>query len=1216
MVGRQRSGGSPPNPAAASSGGRANEAGSVYRAGVAAYLAAHGLAGRGVEAAGYPEGGPAPVRLSFETGESVDDIRCDLADGTVLRLQAKRECGDDKHLAATVAQWAGQVHDLSPGDMIGLATAEPKGDVKQLGPALERRRRSVPGPHPTGEEKALASVQRRLPPGLSAEAADQVLQSAFVMTVTVSTSRDEGFRSVANLMDGKVVAVGSGSSAIEALQSACWKQAKAGTGSGINDWLQILAEAKLPVFPNAAGPAGPRRQAELDAVTAYRARLAARDGVLEYSLLADAMPTMMYKPLAESFRATAPGRGGGGGDQFLFLARRWPRMLLTGLPGMGKSTALEQAAARWAADPTSLIPVIVPLREIARRSPRSGAEVTLPVLIEAATTGVPAQEGLPLRRALEEAAASGQAVLLLDGLDECRDRRAVVADGLAVVIRDLPPETGVILTTRDSAVPAAERLNLPEARLAEPFDLDAVRATLLRHAACRVPAANRDHWLRDRQQQLDEVESSHYELFDIPLFAILLTLLLAQPERQTTPRGKAQLLSAAVRDTVQQWEFRRLLEGPGRSHASADQILDGFAAISHAYVNRPGACDVTLTCRQVEAMLKERWGLSAGEARERAREILWFWDEHVGVFTVSAVSGEVEARSRVFAEIGEAMWAATCDSGDLRTWVIAALDDDDNREPVLLACGLSEDIANEVIKAAQRASAPPARARSLLWAADAVAEGARPSIEALTYLIDELADAAGQADKEESRLPEPRGRPRQGEWPGWQYVLRLAMLHLPSALRPRRGQLVRALVENDYEQVLAESLVALADARADASRTLEPGQMASVKTLLALPFPEGIQSAASASVPSGKYEVSRKEILPGHQEAAQQAVRYATQLGKEAVGDIYRITMNGGFFDYRRISSRLDSLGFRVPDELRVSLDIPAFAGLSEIGDIREMFRDFFKVAESLAPPRSLSHGERWRYPGVAILAGAVLAEHGTIIGVHHALTAEQPTLRGCMIAAAHAADLDLPGIAAEAALALEAWPSGKRDAFDIIFSAPPARPTINVTHLDTQDKEFLLEALGAASDWLASIAREFLLDLDDPEIGERAAKRVGNLAANRRSNAVLVSVANDSSPADAASRFLDSSDPPVRAGAATAARMLAQADTAQPWADILMRALNDDDKSVRKAAGADLASLGRERYWECGECGHANKEDVRECNGCGCKPRLRVISERPTDGA
>jgi len=46
------------------------------------------------------------------------------------------------------------------------------------------------------------------------------------MTVTVSSSREEGFRSAANLLDGTIVAPGSGSSAVNALQGAFWKQAK------------------------------------------------------------------------------------------------------------------------------------------------------------------------------------------------------------------------------------------------------------------------------------------------------------------------------------------------------------------------------------------------------------------------------------------------------------------------------------------------------------------------------------------------------------------------------------------------------------------------------------------------------------------------------------------------------------------------------------------------------------------------------------------------------------------------------------------------------------------------------------------------------------------------------------------------------------------------------------------------------------------------------
>ena len=110
------------------------------------------------------------------------------------------------------------------------------------------------------------------------------------MTVTVSSERDGGFESVANLLDGTVVSSGSGSAAITALQRAFQQQAAIGAGSGIDEWLQILKAASLHVYPDAEGAAGPRRRAELDAVTAYRRHLPGRRGILELSLLAEDLP--------------------------------------------------------------------------------------------------------------------------------------------------------------------------------------------------------------------------------------------------------------------------------------------------------------------------------------------------------------------------------------------------------------------------------------------------------------------------------------------------------------------------------------------------------------------------------------------------------------------------------------------------------------------------------------------------------------------------------------------------------------------------------------------------------------------------------------------------------------------------------------------------------------------------------------------------------------
>jgi hypothetical protein len=90
-------------------------------------------------------------------------------------------------------------------------------------------------------------------------AAERVLDAAIIMTVAASSPREEGFRSVASLLDGMVVPVGSGSKAIAALQHAFQRQAAAGTGSSLDEWLQVLAEAGLEVIPDADGAPRPAR---------------------------------------------------------------------------------------------------------------------------------------------------------------------------------------------------------------------------------------------------------------------------------------------------------------------------------------------------------------------------------------------------------------------------------------------------------------------------------------------------------------------------------------------------------------------------------------------------------------------------------------------------------------------------------------------------------------------------------------------------------------------------------------------------------------------------------------------------------------------------------------------------------------------------------------------------------------------------------------------
>jgi NACHT domain len=1192
-----------------SRGGQANEAGSLHRSGIAAYLAAHGLAGRGVEAAGYPESGPTPVTLAFETGEDVDDILCGLADETALLLQAKRTCGADKHLKATVTQWAGQIAHLRPSDRVGLATAQPKGPVKELAAALERRRRPVPGPFPPGEEKALAAVRARLPADTSEQITERALGAAIVMAVASSSPSDEGFRSAANMLDGTVVPAGSGSRAIAALQHAFQQQAAAGTGSSLDEWLQVLTEAGLEVIADADGTAGQRRRAELDAVAAHRARLASRDGILEFSLLAEDLPPMTYKPLADSLRVSVPGRDHS--DDFLRVARRWPRMLLVGLPGMGKSTALEQSAARWAADSRAPVPVVIPLRDVAGRQPRRRADVTLPVLIEAATATAPQRERQPLRRGLEHAASAGEAVLLLDGLDECRELRGVVADGLAEIAGELPPDTGVVLATRDSSLPAARKLKLAEAQLAEPAWLELALSDLLRHVATSrgVPDCERDRWVGDRRRRLDEIRRGHPDLWRVPLLATLLTLLAARREPAELPVSRARLLAEAVRDTVNRWELSRLADPPPYPHLR-EHLLDGYNEIAHTILSGSGGCPKATVKRKVAAMLAARWGMASAEARTHAGWVLWFWDEHVGVFVASPATGDIEPRSRVFAEAGDAMWAAGQDAETRREWITGALADGDRREPVVLAASLSADVANELIEAASQAATPAARAHALWWAADSAADGAEPSATARRTLLGGLAQAAREAA---ARVPAPvetgkvTARKRRAVRPGWGHVLKIAMLPLPGTLRSRRDAILAGLVLDGTEQALAAALTALADARADARDELTPGEAAAVSRLLDIPLPE---RKPPATTPEGAVILSgSSELLGGQFMAAEQAASYAPQLGQKAVDAIYRIAHRGSVDEYDRVVIRLTALGFPDPEPFKYP-DMTEF--VERMTHVWDGWEEFLKAASSLASPGPSSLAEGWRYPHLAALANVLNAPKATLDGIDHTLTTNQAMLPGWIRATSHAAGLDLTAISAQAAAALNAWSEGNQDVIDIMFAPSPSPPpACDPARLDPDDVDVLIEALGATSQWLADTACILLESAHDFAIGERAEARIPLIPPDRRQHATHVAIANNPSPPAAAGRLLDSRDPLVRVGAAAAASALADNGDASPWTPVLARARADDDLTVQLAAAETEAGPITAARWTCLDCGGINEIAAPECALCasGARPGVRVLS-------
>ena len=205
-------------------GGQGNEAGSVYRRGVGAILATHGLRAKGIAALEMPDFGPYPEAIAFETVDAIDDIRCELSDGTCLYLQAKRTYGNDTTFKSAVDQWMAMLDQLGDGDRLVIVSAEARGDVAALPSALRKRR--AQGVLTAPEQHAIAALADAA--GLSATSARfgrAVCRRPCLARVSRLQVRS-GYQLSAEMLDGVVVEASHGGGALDVLVAGLHSDAR------------------------------------------------------------------------------------------------------------------------------------------------------------------------------------------------------------------------------------------------------------------------------------------------------------------------------------------------------------------------------------------------------------------------------------------------------------------------------------------------------------------------------------------------------------------------------------------------------------------------------------------------------------------------------------------------------------------------------------------------------------------------------------------------------------------------------------------------------------------------------------------------------------------------------------------------------------------------------------------------------------------------------
>lgn len=689
-------------PSAGALGGAANERGSMHRAGVLAFAAAHVLRGRAMEELGLPPGRDVPVFVRAEVDAAVDDVEVVCAGDCTAWLQVKTRL-DAAALRDCVEQWvklARQV-ELDPARHRVLACGAASGPVLALRSALTRHQRGDDGSLTRPEERAWTELEALLVE-LPGARRDALLRCAGVWDVNFGDEIGLEHRLGDELLDGRVVLAGQGRTAWQLLREHGRVLASERAGAGLIGLTRFLrSHEAITLVDDAEASAAAAAALELDALEAYRAAVGEAGRSVSLTGVGAGLPPIPLDELDMSVNAIAgpppaedPDKDHG--HPLPWLVRAYARVLLSGAPGSGKSVAVRAAAAEYADREDWPLPLVV---HLPRWQERRRALGDRPALLEVAFEDQPVARKAALIAVAERALGEGDALLALDSLDETGAARRSVVEALRMVLTGVHSDVEVVLATRDVGYADAHALGFTDLSLVPPAEPDVTIERVLQEAAIRdgVPDRDRESWVETRVGWVRARISPDQTLRRTPLMVVLLTLLAASPDVEALPRTRATVLRRVVRDAVRRWEHEWRLQGeplrlgPLDETSSLTAVEVAFDVIGHHVLGEPGVTADAVIGR-LARVLAEEFGLAAGGARAAAERAVHVWDVG-GVFVKEHGDERLRARVQSLAELAEAHHAIGREP-DLAAWTARALTDDVLREPLQLAAALSAEVAD------------------------------------------------------------------------------------------------------------------------------------------------------------------------------------------------------------------------------------------------------------------------------------------------------------------------------------------------------------------------------------------------------------------------------------------------------------------------------------------------------------------------------------------
>jgi hypothetical protein len=1189
------------NPNRSALGGAANEAGSGYRAGVGAVIAAYSLYGWDLLALELPRGSAVPDAIRFEADAALDDIVAELKGGGRALLQAKRSLKLSDRAGSALAQAVQQCRravaeeDLDPiRDRLVLTGGSISGPIRDLQLALRRRREPLAGA-PTAKEADAMKRFEALLVGMAQVEHDLLLDCLVIWECDAEEPGGDAAERAAALLDGSIVAYGQGHRALAALGSTARDLARRRGGTDLSGLIEILREAEVELLDDASGAAAARLVTRQQAGARYRRHLQARGETIRLLGVGAGLPDLPLADVDADVKATEPGldqeHEKSSERELELLLRRRGRLLLTGLPGAGKSTSVRIAAARQAGNPDAPLPVFISLDALANRL---GSKGFGELLLDLATEHAPAADRALLREEIEAAIGAGNATLYLDALDETRARSRALVDALCDYLDGVKSSVELILTTRDSKIADAQILKLPEARLAPPSGIRNTIKAILRAFAQRRGVEDPETWIKPRLGWVDRALSRDRDLESTPLMPVLLTVSAGtKSDPGQLPQLRADILKGVVADVVAEWETTKaesgsLALGEISGSRAADALLECFV-IEGALLAKEGRPDLDSVVQDLAGVFTEDWKLGAGDARASAREAIAFWDE-AGVFLLTE-DDELVPRVKLFSELADAWHHSQADPDRVSRWVREALEDGERGEALKLAASLSAVAADAL--AAAGAAVTDAGSKVLFLALDAIEEGAEVSASRIAELFEALLEvmAAGGGSSLEA-------------------AGRLAGPGVPAALQQRAFE--------SFERDLPADHALIAQVRATVNWDLErdPAALRRFEMVLDSKPPEPIEERADAPAVlalwgvdsrwSDAVAVAAEELVPSSEAAARVAAEQTVHVAGGAAKRIVAVLEQNGYgelaIEHQRLTdrtiSRSRSWAKRWQESRQADLDF--FELVGELGDevgmgVRERrgLGELVDLFFTLEIPSSQGH----EFTKMVLEFSERMRE---LIEIIISLAGFDPAL---LATQARQFRREIEGEDAFSPSSLIFIPGTERkvDRWGCLED-----PEAAVAQLLMQFHGFRFSASVAASALVAAppeleVHPKVLEKLDELE---RWRQRLAGLVALDTAGSLEGGLA-------LAREWLSSGPSPLRRSAAVyVGVMVSRSDPARA---LLLDALADPDGKVRQSAieslraedldpelrAAVAASTSGLGEWDCTECGESNPPGTSPCRKC-----------------